>query len=118
MRLLLDPHSWYFAKKRCLPRHTALFRLKGEQGNVKVVLGFSCVGWIVTGPAERRGGFFDPVAADVRELLKATFPEYASPGRRFVWRSGIIAELRALASAAKGPAEQRAPADGGRDRRL
>jgi hypothetical protein len=109
--LLLDPRSWYFAQKRCLPRRTARFRLHGERVSVSVVVGFSCVGWIVTGPAERRGGFFDPVAGQVRVLLKTTFPEFASPGRRSMWRAGIIAELRSLASAAEGRAEQVAPAE-------
>ncbi len=111
--LLLDPRSWFFAKKRCLPRKTALFRLHGGRGSVNVEVSFSCVGWIVTGPAERRGGFFDPVADQVRELLKAAFPEFASPGRRSMWRSGTIAELRRLASAAAGRAEPGAAADGG-----
>ena len=96
--LLLDPRSWFFAEKRCLPRQTALFRLHGERGSVSVVVGFSCLGWIVTGPAERQGGFFDPVANQVRALLKATFPEFASPGRRSMWRAGTIAELRGLVS--------------------
>jgi hypothetical protein len=103
--LLLDPGSWFFAKKRCLPRQTALFRLYGERGNVSVIVGFSCVGWIVAGPAERRGGFFDPVAGQVRDLLKSTFPEFASPGRHSMWRAGLIVELRSLASAAEGRAE-------------
>jgi hypothetical protein len=101
-RLLLDPRSWYFAKKRCLPRETALFQLHGEQGSIRLVVGFSCLGWIVTVPAERQGGFFDPVASQIRELLKSTFPEFASPGRRSLWRAGIIAQLRSLASAADG----------------
>jgi hypothetical protein len=113
--LLLDPRSWYFAKKRCLPRQTARFRLHRERGSVSVVVGFSCVGWIVTGPAERRGGFFDPVAGQVRELLKATFPEFASPRQRSMWRVRIIAELRSLASAAEGRVEQVATADRPRD---
>lgn len=109
--LLLDPRSWFFARKRCLPRKTALFRLHGEGGKVRIEVGFSCVGWIVSGPAERRGGFFDPVEDQVRDLLKATFPEFASPGRRSMWRTGAIAELRALASAAEGRAEQAAAPD-------
>jgi hypothetical protein len=92
--LLLDPQSWFFAKKRCLPRPTALFRLQGEQGSVSVTVGFACVGWIVVSSTHRQGGFFDPVAGEVRELLKAVFPEFASRGRRSMWRAGIIAELR------------------------
>src|SRR5690348_15319429 len=75
--LLLDPHSWFFAVKRCLPRNTAMFRLYGDGTCVRVQID-SCVGWILSGPSERRGGFFDPVADQVRELLKATFPELAS----------------------------------------
>lgn len=111
--LLLDPDSWFFAKKRCLPRKTALFRLHGERGSVSVEVGFSCVGWLVSGPTECRGGFFDPVAEQVRGLLKETFPEFASPGRRSMWRASTIAELRSLASAAEGRAEPSAAADGG-----
>ena len=55
--LLLDPRSWFFAKKRCLPRDTALFHMQGDEGGVNVSVGMSCLDWTVTGPTERRGGF-------------------------------------------------------------
>jgi len=92
--LLLDPDSWYFCVKRCLPRDTALFQTSGSRGTVSVLVGFTCSGWIVTGPRERRGGFFDPVHDKLLGLLKSIFAEHASPNRRSIWRSGTIAELR------------------------
>jgi hypothetical protein len=63
-----------------------------------VSVGFSCVGWVVSGPRERFGGFFDPVADQVRGIGKATFREFASPRRRSLWRAGVIALLQSLAS--------------------
>ncbi len=100
--LLLDPRSWFFAVKRCLPRENALFRLQGDDHEVSVAVGMSCLGWTVTCPAERRGGFFDPIQDQMRELLKSIFPEFASPSRRSLWRSGLIAQLRAAGSGVAG----------------
>ncbi|MEX2558585.1 MAG: hypothetical protein WD403_01665 [Pirellulales bacterium] len=92
--LLVDPQSWWFARKRCLPRPTAVVRMRGPKGNVTVSLGFSCVLWIITGRAECRSGFFDPVQHHVREILKSTFPEFASADRRSMWRFGTITHLK------------------------
>jgi hypothetical protein len=93
--LLLDPHSWDFPKKRCLPRETARFRLQTDERYVTVVVDMSCPGWIVTGPRGRWGGFFDPVQDQMRALLKGISPEHASSLRRSMWKSGTIARLRA-----------------------
>lgn len=59
--LLLDPESWFFAMKRCLPRAAAIFRLQSDDSYVTVVIDMPCLGWIVTGPRGRWGGFFDPI---------------------------------------------------------
>jgi hypothetical protein len=93
--LLLDPRSWFFARKRCLPRNTALFRLQSGECRVQIVVGMPCLEWTITGPRGSSGGFFDPVAKQVRALLKDLFSEYASPFPRSMWRSGAIAQLRA-----------------------
>jgi hypothetical protein len=100
--LLLDPHSWYFARKRCLPRETALFRFQSDNCYVTVLLDISCLGWIVTGPRGRRGAFFDPVRDQIQSLLKELFPEFASSSRRSMWKSGAIAELRIARGTAEG----------------
>jgi hypothetical protein len=93
--LLLDPASWFFCVKRCLPRQSVLFRLKcSTEKEVTVLVDFPCAGWIVTGPDYRGGGFFDPVEAEVREIIKGTFSEFASPNRRSLWKAGRIAQLR------------------------
>lgn len=101
-RLLLDPQSWCFAKKRCLPRATALFRLQSSGGYVTVAIDRPCAGWIVTGPRGRWGGFFDPVADQIWAMVKGLFPEYASPSRRSMWRAGVIAQLRTAAQSGEG----------------
>jgi hypothetical protein len=101
-RLLLDPQSWFFAQKRCLPRAVALFRLQSDDCYVTVTIDRPCVGWIVTGPRGRWGGFFDPVQDQVWAMVKGLFPEYASSSRRSMWKSGVIAELRAAGETAEG----------------
>ncbi|MFO0865146.1 MAG: hypothetical protein U0744_10935 [Gemmataceae bacterium] len=85
-QMLLDPRSWFFAKKRCLPRSAALFRLHSKNCYVTVTIDRPCVGWIVTGPNGRWGGFFDPVQDQVWTMVKELFPEYASPSRRSMRR--------------------------------
>jgi hypothetical protein len=101
-RLLLDPESWFFAKKRCLPRAVALFRLQNDDYYLTVRIDRPCVGWIVTGPRGRWGGFFDPVQDQVWAMVKGLFPQYASSSRRSMWRAGVIAELRAAAASGEG----------------
>lgn len=101
-RLLLDPQSWFFAMKRCMPREVALFRLQSDDCYVTVTIDRPCVGWIVTGPRGRWGGFFDPVQDEMWAIIKGLFPEYASSSRRSMWRSGVIAELRAARETGEG----------------
>jgi hypothetical protein len=96
--LLLNPQSWWFARKRCLPRPAALFRLKSDDASMTVLIEMPCMRWIVTG---RWGGFFDPVQDQIREMIKRLFPEYASSSRRSMWKSGAIAQLRATGAADK-----------------
>jgi hypothetical protein len=100
--LLLDPQSWFFAKKRCLPRATVLFRIQSDECYVTVVIDIACLGWIVTGPHGRWGSFFDPVQDKIRAMVKGLFPEYASSSRRSMWKSGAIAQLRATGAAGEG----------------
>ncbi len=92
--LLLDPNSWCFPRKRCLPRPTASFQMTGVRGNIIVLIEFSCSGWIVDGPNGRSSGFFDPVHYQIRNILKSIFWEYASDDPRSLWRRGAIIELR------------------------
>ncbi len=101
-RLLLNPQSWFFANKRCLPHSVALFRLQSDACYVTVTIDRPCVGWIVNGPHGRWGGFFDPVQDQIWAMVKDLFPEYASPSRRSMWRAGAIAELRAAAESGEG----------------
>ena len=100
--LLLDPQSWFFAAKRCLPRKTARFRLQSDDCYVTVILDRPCVGWTVIGPRGRWGGFFDPVQDQIWAMVKGLFPEYASSSRRSMWRAGVIAELRATTESGEG----------------
>ena len=100
--LLLDPQSWFFATKRCLPRETALFRLQNDDCQVTVTIDRPCVGWVVTGPRGRWRGFFDPVQGQIWAMVKELFPEYDSSSRRYMWRAGVIAELRAAAESREG----------------
>jgi hypothetical protein len=95
--LLLDPRSWFFAKKRCLPHWIAQLKLQGQQFSVRVEVD-TCDGWVITAPQQRTGGFFDPVRDQVRAIIKNTFPEFASRDRRSMWRNGAIRELKSKAS--------------------
>src|SRR5205085_1649508 len=81
-RMLLDPESWFFAKKRCMPRAAVEFRLTSEHGNVSIFVEWNCSGWIVTAPRQEVGGFFDPIQSELGALLKTIFVDYASPNRK------------------------------------
>jgi len=98
--LLLDVDSWFFATKRCLPRGTAVIRLTSDVGDATLLIGMSCDDWEVTSGGHRTGAFFDPVADDVRGILKRAFPEIASPESRSMWRAGAIAQLKKSATPA------------------
>ena len=91
--LLLDTNSYFFARKRCIPKPTAKFQLDGDDGYVTVTVGFACSGWIIQSSRDRTGSFFDPVRDSMLRLVKQLFPEYASPSNRSVWRAGVIKSL-------------------------
>lgn len=91
--LLTDVESWSFCLKRCLPVPTALVNLSGQLGNATLSIGIRCQDWHLVIGSQRQTGFFDPVAADVRGILKRTFPQVASPNARSIWRSGVIGTL-------------------------
>lgn len=94
--LLLDPASWFLAVKRCLPKPTALVRLNSSLNReLRIEFSVPCSSWSLTTNDEHSGGFYDPVRDEIEDTLKATFPEYASPQRRSMWRAGAIAELKA-----------------------
>ena len=103
--LLLDVKSWFFASKRCLPRATAVIDLNSHAGDAKLMIGMPCEGWDLRVGHDRAGGFFDPVANQVRGILKRTFPEIASTGARSMWKAGAIAKLKQDALARQDVAE-------------
>ena len=120
-RLLLDVESWYFARKRCLPKGTAIIHLNSRGGDAKLMIGMSCEDWELRAAGNRKGGFFDPVADQVRGILKRTFPDIASSGARSMWKSGAISQLKKSFLAQQDEAEQcdepksRRPGDRRRD---
>ncbi|WP_197528664.1 hypothetical protein [Aeoliella mucimassa] len=97
-RLLLDDDSWWYVMKQCLPKPTALMTLGSADGWATLRIGMPCSEWRLETDAERQWGFFDPVAGQVREVLKATFPEYASAHAKSLWKAGAISALRAARS--------------------
>jgi hypothetical protein len=87
-------NSWFFAKKRCLPRDTAIIRLSGPAGGLKLIIDMPCAGWLLIPHGTRRAGaFFDPVRTEVRGILKRAFPDFASTSKRSMWKQGAIAKL-------------------------
>lgn len=105
-RLLLDVESWFFACKRCLPKGTAIVHLSSRGGDAKLLIGMSCEDWELRVGNNRSGGFFDPVADQVRDILKRTFPDIASPGVRSMWKAGAISELKRASLPLQNVAEQ------------
>jgi hypothetical protein len=92
--LLLDHESWFFAQKRCLPKSTAILTLSSPIERITILIGMSCADWEIRTAHRRIGGFFDPVAGQIRGMLKRTFPDIASPNSQSMWRNGAIAKLR------------------------
>ncbi len=92
--LLLDVDSWFFARKQCLPKGTAIIDLRSNAGEAKLLIGMSCKDWEIRIGSNQRGGFFDPVAEKVRGILKRTFSDIASPDSRSMWTSGAILKLK------------------------
>jgi hypothetical protein len=80
--LMLNIDSWFFAAKRCLPKGTATVRLFARAGDATVRIGMACADWELSTAHNSVWGFFDPVADDVRDILKRAFPEFASSERR------------------------------------
>jgi hypothetical protein len=105
-KLLLDVESWFYARKQCLPRGTAIIELNSGAGEAQLLIGMLCEGWDLRVGSSRQGGFFDPVADQVRGVLKRTFPEIASPDARSMWTSGAIQKLKHACSPQQTLAEQ------------
>lgn len=93
-RLLLDVESWFFARKRCVPKGTAIMHLNSRAGSVRLMIGMSCADWELHTGDNRKSGFFDPVADQVRDILKRTFPDIASSGAQSMWKAGAISQLK------------------------
>lgn len=105
-RLLLDIDSWFFARKRCLPKATATISLQSRAGDAKLMIGMSCENWEIRAGSNRKGAFFDPVADQVRDILKRTFPDIASSGARSMWKAGAISQLKQSFLTPQDEAEQ------------
>lgn len=95
--LLIDVNSWCFARKRCLPRSTAIVKLESKTANAKLCIGMRCADWILVGMRMRAGGFFDPVRGEIQGILKRAFPELASNHSQSMWKQGAITKLKELA---------------------
>ena len=93
-KLLLDVESWFFARKRCLPKNTAVVKIQSNSNSAILRIGMNCSDWLLIGCKLRAGGFFDPVRNDVRDILKRTFPDIASPNSQSMWKQGAIRELK------------------------
>lgn len=107
-KLLLDVESWFYARKQCLPRGTAIIELHSGAGEAQLLIGMDCEAWDLLVGGRRQHGFFDPVADQVRAVLKRTFPEIASPDARSMWMSGAIQRLKYEFSSQQTLAEQSA----------
>ena len=93
-KLLLDVESWFFARKRCLPKTTAIIEIQSASKHANLHIGMNCSDWLLVGCKLRAGGFFDPVRNDIQGILKRTFPEFASPSTQSMWKNGAIRELK------------------------
>jgi hypothetical protein len=93
VRLLLDPDAWFFARKQCLPKGTALFCLEAPPHEATVLIGMSCQSWHVFAAGFQAGAFFDPVVNDIRGILKRAFPAIASREASSLWQAGAIARM-------------------------
>ncbi len=105
-KLMLDVESWFFASKRCLPKGTAIIHLSARAGDAKLLIGMSCENWEIRAGGSRKGGFFDPVADQVRGILKRAFPDIASSNARSMWKAGAISKLKQDAAPLQNVAEQ------------
>lgn len=96
LSLLRDARSWWLAAKRCLPKRTAILCLHSRvQADIKLHVGMSCFDWtLAVDGKDDVWGFFDPVSAEVRGILKRTFPELASAHSTSMWKAGAIASLK------------------------
>ncbi|MGN6547921.1 MAG: hypothetical protein ACTHK7_23005 [Aureliella sp.] len=97
-RLLLDVDSWFFARKQCLPKGTAIISLQSRAGNAELLMGMACEEWELRAANKRKGGFFDPVAGEIRDMLKRTFPSIASTDSCSLWNPDAISKLQEAAS--------------------
>ena len=106
-RLVCDINSWHFARKRCIPKATARIKIDAKAGNAVIDLGMYCQDWRIYTDTFDFWRFFDPVADQIRGILKRSFPEYASPNPDSMWRSGVIKELVDMAVTKEEQQEKR-----------
>ncbi|WP_436715907.1 hypothetical protein U8335_27275 [Roseiconus lacunae] len=104
--LLLDVESWFFARKRCLPKGTAIIHFVSRAGDARLLIGMSCEDWELRAGGHSKGGFFDPVADQVRDILKRTFPDIASSDDRSMWKLGAIEHMKQACIELQKEAEQ------------
>ena len=102
VQLLLNIDSWFFARKRCLPKGTAIVDLKCKNSKAQLLIGIACSDWELRIGSKRHGAFFDPVTTQIRGILKRTFPQFASEHSQSMWKAGVISSLKEAAEPSGG----------------
>ena len=100
--ILLAPESYWNGwpeYRRFPPKPGFGFVILGKVSTVQILVDLQNPGWEFICNGETYWGF-NFVGADLVNLAKEIFPEYASPSRGSVWRKGIIKELERIAESA------------------